>query len=95
MRLSQNEDRRDKMNKLEYLAGLNGFELPDMKDYQCKHKSYCPAHKYHMKCDYSDTRNKCMIKKFYEKYGSNYINTKPRSDSSNVFFTPNTSFFHA
>ena len=35
----------------------------------CEHKKYCTGHTYSMKCNYEDTRNKCRLKKFYDKYG--------------------------
>ena len=66
------------MNNLEYLAGLSGYDLPKELE-KCNHQKYCI-----MKgCNgYRDCK---QIKKFYDKYGYNYFNTKPRSDSDNIF----------
>ena len=61
------------MNKLEYLAGLGGNDLfDDITPYQCPHKAYCTGHKYSMRCNYSDTREKCQLNRFYKKWGENY-----------------------
>lgn len=58
------------MNKLEYLAGLGGNDLLDnISKYQCPHKTYCTGHKYPMRCNYIDSRSKCRINRFYNKWG--------------------------
>ncbi len=73
------------MNKLEYLAGINTADTTDYEKYNCKYKKDCNGRKYHMRCDFQNTREKCRIFKFYEKYGNSY--NKLNSDGS---FSPHT-----
>jgi hypothetical protein len=79
------------MNNLEYLAGLSGFEIPSqeciyngdevksnvLKEVslpdilsKCNHTQYC------IMKGCNGYRDCTQIKKFYDKYGPNYINTK-------------------
>lgn len=60
-----------KQSKIEYLAGLGGNDLldEDLNPFECIHKTYCKGHKFSMKCNYLDSRERCQLNRFYNKWG--------------------------